>query len=133
MMPKTKDLPVWFYLVLWLVPPGLAAVLRFTDFHLTGYTFCLIYRFTGFPCLTCGSTRALDALIQGALLQSLRLNPLPLLLAIWYLAFLAGMTVLKIKNQECPVKIRRVAGWAMFSVTLFILVFHWLIKIIFLS
>lgn len=36
---------------------------------------CLFHRLTGHPCPTCGSTRVVLGLGQGAWLQALRLNP----------------------------------------------------------
>ena len=37
---------------------------------------CLLLRFTGHPCPTCGSTRALFAMFQGHPAQAFHLNPL---------------------------------------------------------
>ncbi len=45
-------------------------------------TICLIKRVTNIPCPSCGTTRAIDALINGHFFQSVILNPLGLLVAV---------------------------------------------------
>lgn len=47
---------------------------------------CLLYEKTGHLCSACGSTRALRALVQGDVWQSLRLNALLLPTFLWLLA-----------------------------------------------
>ncbi len=37
---------------------------------------CVFHSLTGFPCPTCGSTRAFSALIDGEILDAIRLQPL---------------------------------------------------------
>ena len=37
---------------------------------LQGYSFCVIYRFTGFVCPGCGGTRALAELLEGFLWEA---------------------------------------------------------------
>ncbi|MCF6351391.1 MAG: DUF2752 domain-containing protein [Cyclobacteriaceae bacterium] len=61
-----------------------------------GITVCFIKNVTGIPCPSCGSTRAVEALIHGNLLESITLNPIGLLLTtllavlpIWILIDLA--------------------------------------------
>lgn len=39
---------------------------------------CLWHRLTGLPCLTCGTTRALQALLEGRVAEAFRLQPLVL-------------------------------------------------------
>ncbi|HRR33716.1 MAG TPA: DUF2752 domain-containing protein [Kiritimatiellia bacterium] len=41
-----------------------------------GIRLCLFHRWTGLPCLTCGSTRACAALVAGDLLGAFRMQPL---------------------------------------------------------
>ncbi|MBP7638378.1 MAG: DUF2752 domain-containing protein [Kiritimatiellae bacterium] len=41
-----------------------------------GARLCLFHRWTGWPCLTCGSTRACAALIAGDLAVAFRVQPL---------------------------------------------------------
>lgn len=42
---------------------------------------CLVRRYLGIPCPTCGTTRAFDWFAQGRLLDALRINPLAFALA----------------------------------------------------
>lgn len=44
---------------------------------------CAFHRITGLECLTCGATRAVGALLNGELLLSLQLNPIPILIALF--------------------------------------------------
>lgn len=50
---------------------------------------CMFNRLTGLCCLTCGATRAVDALLHGQLLRSFLLNPTPVLLCL-FLAWVLG-------------------------------------------
>ncbi|WP_432711836.1 DUF2752 domain-containing protein [Pedobacter sp.] len=43
---------------------------------------CLIKHFTSIPCPSCGSTRSIIALINGNFVQSLKLNPMGIIVAI---------------------------------------------------
>ena len=55
---------------------------------------CVLKTLTNIPCLTCGGTRALDALLHGHLAAALRLQPLLTLLAMvavaWVVYAVAG-------------------------------------------
>ena len=44
--------------------------------HLLGVTLCPLRRFLGIPCPTCGTTRAVAALLRGNVREALALNPL---------------------------------------------------------
>lgn len=60
------------------------------------YSFCVIYRFTGFTCPGCGGTRALSALFHGRVLLSFLYHPLVLYGSILYIAFMSSHTLAKI-------------------------------------
>jgi hypothetical protein len=62
---------------------GGAAALAIGLLHLDRLpvTLCLLKATTGWPCLTCGSTRALGLLLAGDLRGALVLNPLAVLVA----------------------------------------------------
>ena len=47
-----------------------------------GFKMCIIKNSTGIPCPSCGSTRAVESLIHGNLLESILWNPFGLLLVI---------------------------------------------------
>jgi Protein of unknown function (DUF2752) len=42
----------------------------------SNFTVCMIKNITGFPCPSCGTTRAVSLIWQGKLVQSLAVNPL---------------------------------------------------------
>lgn len=46
------------------------------------WTPCFFHQLTGWPCPSCGSTRAFHALLQGEITDSVQINPLGVLAAI---------------------------------------------------
>ena len=50
--------------------------------------YCLFYRWTGFPCFTCGATRCVQHILAGELLSAWQTQPLV------FLALLGGGTVM---------------------------------------
>jgi hypothetical protein len=75
--------------LLW--PPlglGALALARFSPLDQLGYH-CPFHLITGLPCVGCGGTRALIALTHGELDAALALNPLAVLLAVFFLLFVA--------------------------------------------
>ncbi len=59
---------------------AVCAAVVFRTFHLHFWT-CQFHAVTGFYCLSCGATRAAIALSRLDFIGSLRLNPLPVMLA----------------------------------------------------
>lgn len=57
------------------------------------YSFCVIYRLTGFLCPGCGGTRALKALLQGRCLESFLYHPLVIYGVGWYVCFMGSHTL----------------------------------------
>ncbi len=53
------------------------------------WSFCALYRYTGFYCPGCGGSRALSALLHGNILASILYHPLVPFLAALYLAYMA--------------------------------------------
>jgi hypothetical protein len=51
------------------------------------YRICIIKNVTGYPCPSCGTTRAVSLLLKGKLTESIALNPFGILLAIVMLFF----------------------------------------------
>ena len=43
---------------------------------------CIIKNVTGYPCTSCGTTRAVTLLLQGKVIESLLLNPFGILIAV---------------------------------------------------
>ncbi|MDN3678291.1 DUF2752 domain-containing protein [Flavobacterium paronense] len=61
---------------------------------------CIIKNVTGFPCPSCGTTRALTLLFQGRIIQSVVLNPFGILVAIMMFFFpLWVMTDIVLKKE----------------------------------
>lgn len=56
------------------------------------YSFCVVYRFTGFTCPGCGGTRALRELFHGHIVASMLYHPLVPYGAVWYVAFMGSHT-----------------------------------------
>ena len=73
------------YMFLWLAPPAVRE-------WLNRYSFCVIYRFTGFTCPGCGGTRAWTELLHGHLVRSALYHPLVPYAAAWYLLFMGSHT-----------------------------------------
>jgi hypothetical protein len=46
------------------------------------YGVCIIKNVTGIPCPSCGTTRAVQLLLQGSILESLQANPFGVLVAV---------------------------------------------------
>ena len=63
------------------------------------FSFCVIYRSTGYLCPGCGGTRAWKALLQGHLWESFLYHPLVSYGVGWYVCFMGSHTL------------ARVAGW----------------------
>ena len=63
------------------------------------YSFCVIYRFTGFTCPGCGGTRALTMLLAGRIGESFLYHPLVPCGALWYIVFMGSHTGAKLYNR----------------------------------
>ena len=74
--PRVPRLPVWAVAVLgsWMLLVVLGVLVERRGGP--ALETCLLHRLTGQPCPTCGSTRVVLALGQGAWVEALRLNPL---------------------------------------------------------
>ena len=57
------------------------------------YSFCVMYRFTGFLCPGCGGTRAFTALLQGHVWESFLYHPLVIYGVVWYVCFMGSHTL----------------------------------------
>ena len=69
--------------------------------HLCGVRVCLFHRLTGYPCLTCGGTRALAALTVGDVCGAFRIQPLVTALAVGYAGWLAVNAACWITRRQC--------------------------------
>lgn len=54
----------------------LVGALLLTTLHLCGVQVCLLNRLTGYPCLLCGSTRAIALLLHGRVAAAFAIQPL---------------------------------------------------------
>ncbi len=78
-MKKESSQDIYFYIIGWC---GIALILAYLfakymlGFDILDYTLpCTLYTWTGFYCPGCGGTRAVFALAEGDILQSLYLHP----------------------------------------------------------
>ncbi len=65
------------------------------------YSFCVIYRFTGFVCPGCGGTRAFRALLQGHVWESFLYHPLVLYGMVLYVCFMGSHTLARVSRWLC--------------------------------
>jgi hypothetical protein len=79
--------------------------------HVCGVRVCLFHRFTGLPCLTCGGSRALAALLAGDFAGAFRVQPLVCVLAAAGLSGAAVRTLgLVVWRRKLSVKLPPAAG-----------------------
>ncbi len=85
---------------------------------------CFFHRVTGFPCLTCGGTRAALELLAGNLGDALHANPLIAILLVLFVGggFAAGALALAGRGVHGPARLPR---WARAAVVL-VLAANWL-------
>lgn len=62
---------------------------------------CVLHRFTGLYCPGCGGTRAVNALLEGHLLQSLWYHPLVLYTVVIFGGFMLTQTLERIPFCHC--------------------------------
>lgn len=62
---------------------------------------CLLHRLTGLPCLTCGGTRAITALLKGDWLDALRIQPLVSALSVLLVGWLAANIFCWLVWRQC--------------------------------
>lgn len=85
--------------------------------HLCGIRVCLFRRLTDLPCLTCGGTRALAALVSGDIAGAFRIQPLISALLIAGAAWsIANTVLLTVWHRHLSVKISAV-GWLWLAAT----------------
>ena len=78
-----------------LAPPEVREWLRV-------YSFCVIYRFTGFVCPGCGGTRALEELLEGHVVKSLLYHPLVPCGLGFYAVFMGSHGWAKLRGRLWP-------------------------------
>ena len=88
-----KKVVFWQRLAILLLIGAVAVAMWFLE------TGCLIQRFFGIPCMSCGMTRAFFALINGDFAESFSLHPMLLSVPILALIFLFGDKLFKGKTR----------------------------------
>lgn len=89
---------------------------------------CLIYHWSGWPCLTCGGTRAGRALIHGNLAEAIAWNPLVtgwIILGVVYLIYAIVVRVGRLPRLRVEVVNRRV-GWGIRILLVGVLATNWI-------
>jgi hypothetical protein len=112
---------------LWSAVGALAAGAAWAMLRVHGPLFpatCVFKAVTGVPCLTCGGTRAVEALAAGRFLEALWLNPMVTAVAAGWAAYAAygigamarawPRVAVRMDAQECTV-LRVIAGAAVLA------------------
>ncbi len=97
----------------------------------THFGVCLIKNVTGFPCPSCGTTRAVQLLLQGNILASLETNPFGILIAfimtvvpVWIafdLIFKRDTFYQSYKKTESTIRTKRIA-----TVLILLVILNWI-------
>jgi len=92
---------------------------------------CVFKAVTGVPCLTCGSTRAVEAMVAGRWLEALWLNPIVTVVAAGWTAYAAygvgavtgawPRAAVRLDGRECTV-LRAIAALAVVAAWVFLAV-----------
>jgi hypothetical protein len=81
-MTITRNRLYVFVLALCTAGYGWLAFHQLSDVSDSGMRFCFLKTATGFPCPACGTTRAVDSLLQGQVWEAIQWNPFGLPVAI---------------------------------------------------
>lgn len=73
--------------------------------------FCWFKELTGYPCFSCGSTRALGALMHGDILRSLQINPVLLLTIVLATVFSASFLSDRLLKTRFLESLSRTQQW----------------------
>ena len=95
---------------LFLVPVGILGFLLYDKIilHYFAGIPCVLYYFLGIYCPGCGGTRAVEALLDGEILQSLWYHPLVLYSVILFVGFMLTHTLERFR-------VRGIHGWRFHS------------------
>ena len=118
-VPRRPDWP-WWSVALVLAWGGLVATAVYLE-QRSGYevSLCLFRRITGYPCLTCGSTRAVLSLGAGDLAQALAHNPLVMLvLTLVTLSLILRLALGRELRLALPPPLRRLSWVLVFAAAL---------------
>lgn len=113
----------------WLAGVGAVLLIGLAWFGLcqSGAHVCLFHRLTGWPCLTCGSTRAFAALLAGNPAAALRLQPLALAVGVLGCAFFAVYsTNLFVRRRVLCLRLKPGERWRLGVAALTLIVLNWL-------
>ena len=101
------------------------------DSENTHFGVCIIKKVTGFPCPSCGTTRAVQLLLQGNVLASLQMNPFGILVAVimaivplWIaldLIFKRDTFYQSYKKMEATVRIKGIA-----AILILLVILNWI-------
>lgn len=103
---------VFFYMgILGIIAAaGAAAIVRQEGVQLTGRGLpCMLYTWFHIPCPGCGGTRAVEYLLRGQIMDSLKAHPLVLYGVVCYLYFMISYAYTTFV-QKCRFSINRMPG-----------------------
>lgn len=104
---KHKTLEEQLYILGWIVLAfGCVGVFLYFELILPRWNFlpCMFQSFLGIYCPGCGGTRAVEALLQGQIIQSLWYHPLVLYTVVIFGGFMVSNTLAKIPGIQ-------IKGW----------------------
>ena len=95
--------------------------------HRCGISVCLFRRLTGWPCLTCGATRAFASLLSGNLAAALKLQPLAVIAAVSAgVAYSAYSGLLLVRRRVVRVRLEPAESRFVWAAVVVLAVLNWL-------
>jgi hypothetical protein len=95
-----------------------------------GMPVCIFHEITGYPCLTCGGTRALIALSRFDLVSSFMFNPLVPLFALGLIVFSLLFFAGAVTNRSVKINLTRRGKRVIRYSAIIIIVLNWVFLVI---
>jgi len=122
--PQRAKLSAWLPLLLLPAAPFLASLVLSQGWF---FPQCLLRKFTGIPCPTCGSTRSLAAWVQLDLEQALLFNPLFFLVCLALMIWFTARGVELLSHRKFLPNLRLAfRGWPLWKIGGVVLLLNWL-------
>ena len=132
--PETKDrprpAPLWRRHAGWVLGCGLVLGAAYAvPWHRSPVSPCVFLNLTGYPCATCGSTRAFQAMAHGRFAEAAAQNPLASLLFLGVLAAFAwhafGLGLVAVTRRDVLPRLTFRPRWWMFALLGLLVLANW--------